>query len=188
MIQPYTYTYSFFFRFFSHLGHHRTLSFKDLCWDNVYLMWPPINVAWVWENYDCISTILGATSQVAQWLGLWALNAGGLGSFPVEGTRSHRLQWKIPLATMKRPWCWERLKAGGEGDDRGWDGWMASQAQWTWVWAGSRRQWRTGKPGVLQSMGWESVRHDWLSNSSYYLNKNRFLKTSLTVILEELMG
>ena len=46
-------------------------------------------------------------------------------------------------------WCWERLKAGGEGDNRGWDGWMVSLTQWTWVWANSRRQWRTGKPGVL---------------------------------------
>ena len=50
-------------------------------------------------------------------------------------------------------WCWERLKAGGEGDDRGWDGWIASSTQWTWVWASFRRQWRTGRPGVLQSMG-----------------------------------
>ena len=57
-----------------------------------------------------------------------------------------------------RPWCWERLRAGGEGDDRGWDGWMASPTQWTWVWASSGRWWKTGKPGVLQSMG--SQRHD----------------------------
>ena len=54
---------------------------------------------------------------------------------------------------LKRPWCWERLKAGGEGDDRGWDGWMASQTQWTWVWASSERWWWTGEPGMLQSMG-----------------------------------
>ena len=54
--------------------------------------------------------------------------------------------------SWKRPWCWERLKAGGEGDDIGWDGWMASPTQWIWVWASSGRWWRTGKPGVLQSM------------------------------------
>ena len=47
----------------------------------------------------------------------------------------------------------ERLSAGGEGDDRGWDGWMASPTQWTWVWASSRSRWWTGKPGVVQSMG-----------------------------------
>ena len=60
----------------------------------------------------------------------------------------------------KRPWCWERLKAGGEGGDREWDGWMASPSQRTWVWANSRRWWRTGKPGVLQSMGLQRVRHN----------------------------
>ena len=51
-----------------------------------------------------------------------------------------------------KDWCWERLKAGGEGEDRGRDGWMASPTQWTWVWAGSKSWWRTGKPGVLQSI------------------------------------
>ena len=54
------------------------------------------------------------------------------------------------LTHWKRPWCWERLKAGGEGDKRGQDGWMASWTQWTWVWASSGRWWRTGNPGVLQ--------------------------------------
>ena len=56
----------------------------------------------------------------------------------------------------KRPWCWERLKAGGERDDRGWDGWMASPSQWTCVWASSGRWGKTGKPGVLLSMGSQS--------------------------------
>ena len=51
--------------------------------------------------------------------------------------------------SLERPWCWERLRAGGEGDDRGWDGWMASQTQRTWIWANSKRQWRTGNPGML---------------------------------------
>ena len=54
-------------------------------------------------------------------------------------------------------WCWGRLKAGGEGDDRGWDGWMASATQWTWVWASSGRWWRTGRPGVLQPWGCEQL-------------------------------
>ena len=52
----------------------------------------------------------------------------------------------------------EWLKAGGDGDDRGWDGWMASITQWIWVWGNSKRQWRTGKPGMLQSMGSQRVR------------------------------
>ena len=54
---------------------------------------------------------------------------------------------KEPIS-WKRPWCWERLKTGGEGDDRGWDGWMVSLTQWTWVWASSGTWWWTGRPGV----------------------------------------
>ena len=59
-----------------------------------------------------------------------------------------------------KDWCWERLKAGGEGDDRGQDVWMASLTQWTWVWVNSGSWWWTGRPGVLQSMGSERVRHN----------------------------
>ena len=65
---------------------------------------------------------------------------------------------------LKRPWCWERLKAGAEGDDRRWDGWMASLTQRTWVWAGSGNLWWTGKPGVLQSMELWRVRHNLATN------------------------
>ena len=60
--------------------------------------------------------------------------------------------WCEELTHLKRPWYWERLKAGGEGDDRGWNGWMASRTQWTWVRVGSRSWWWTGKPGMLQSL------------------------------------
>ena len=69
--------------------------------------------------------------------------------------------WWEELTHLKRPWCWERLRAGGEGDDRGWDGWMASLTQWTWVWVDSGSWWWTGRPGVLRFMGWQRVRHDW---------------------------
>ena len=69
--------------------------------------------------------------------------------------------WCKELTRWKRPWCWEKMKAGGEGDDRGWDGWMASLTQWMWVWASSSSWWWTGKPGVLQSVGSQRVRHDW---------------------------
>ena len=71
--------------------------------------------------------------------------------------------WCKELTHWKRPWCWERLKAGGEGDDRGWDGWMASPTQWTWVWVNSRSWWWTGKSGVLQSMWLQRVGHDWVT-------------------------
>ena len=63
--------------------------------------------------------------------------------------------------SLEKIWCWERLKAGGEEDNKWCDGWMASLTQWTWVWASSRRWRRTGKPGVLHSMGSQRVRHDW---------------------------
>ena len=67
--------------------------------------------------------------------------------------------WPPDAKSWKRPWCWERLKAGGEGCGRGWDGWMASLTQWTWVWADSRGEW-TGNPVVLPSIGLQMVRHD----------------------------
>ena len=66
----------------------------------------------------------------------------------------------------KRPWCWERLKAG-EGNNRGWDSWMASLTQWTWVWVNSGSWWWTGRPGVLPSMGLQKVRHDWVTELNW---------------------
>ena len=64
----------------------------------------------------------------------------------------------------KRLWCWESLKARGEGNNREWNGWMASPTRWIWVWAGSGSWWWTGKPVVLQSMGSQRVGHDWARN------------------------
>ena len=70
--------------------------------------------------------------------------------------------WCRELTRLKRPWCWERLRAGGEGDDRGWDDWMASP---TWVY--SRSWWWTGRPGVLQFMGLQRIRHDWVTELNW---------------------
>ena len=67
------------------------------------------------------------------------------------------------LTHWKRPWCWEGLRAGEEGDTRGWDGWMASPIRWTWVWVNSGSWWWTGRPGVLQFMGLQRVGHDWVT-------------------------
>ena len=72
--------------------------------------------------------------------------------------------WFEELSHLKRLWCWERLRAGGEGNDRGWDGWMASPTQWTWVWVDSESWWWTGRPGVLWFMGSQRVVHDWVTN------------------------
>ena len=63
--------------------------------------------------------------------------------------------------------CWERLKARGEGDSRGWDGWMASRTQWTWVWVSSGSWWWTGRPSVLQSIGSQRVRHEWATELNW---------------------
>ena len=70
--------------------------------------------------------------------------------------------WYKELTHWRRPWYWERLKAGGEGDDRGWDGWMASLTRWTWVWASSGSSWWTRKPDVLHEVHGVTVRHDWV--------------------------
>ena len=71
------------------------------------------------------------------------------------------------LTHWKRPWCWEGLGAGGEGDDRGWDGWMASLTGWTWVWVNSGSWWWTGRPGVLRFMGLQRVGHDWATELNW---------------------
>ena len=68
--------------------------------------------------------------------------------------------WCKELTHLKRPWCWERVRAGGEGDDRGWDGWIPLPTQWTWVWVNSESWWWTGRPGILQFMGSQRVGHD----------------------------
>ena len=69
--------------------------------------------------------------------------------------------WFKELTHWKSPWCWEKLKVGGEVDDTAWDGWMASLTLWTWVWASSGSWWWTGRPGMLQSMGSQTVRYNW---------------------------
>ena len=71
------------------------------------------------------------------------------------------------LTHWKRVWCWEGLGAGGEGDDRGWDGWTASLTPWTWVWVNSRSWWWTGRPGVLRFMGSQRIGHDWATELNW---------------------
>ena len=67
------------------------------------------------------------------------------------------------LTHWKSSRCWEGLRAEREESNRGLNGWMASLMQWTWTWANSGRWWGTGRPGMLQSMGLQRVRHDWMS-------------------------
>ena len=87
------------------------------------------------------------------------------------------------LTHWKRPWCWERLKAGGEGNVSGWDGWMASPTRWTWVWVNSGSWWWTGRRGLLQSTGCQSVGHNCVtelsSTEEYIFNKNKLLRSTV---------
>ena len=78
-----------------------------------------------------------------------------------------KLQFFGHLTHLKRPWCWERLRAGGEEDDGGWGGWMASPTQWTQVCVSSGSWWWTGRPGVLQSMGSQRVGHNWATELNW---------------------
>ena len=71
--------------------------------------------------------------------------------------------WWEELTHWKRPWCWERSKVGQEGDDRRWDGWMASPTQWTWVWVNSGSWWWKGRPSMLQSVVSQRVGHNWVN-------------------------
>ena len=91
--------------------------------------------------------------------------------------RSHACTAALCLGPCSRPlptlasagdsWFWERLRAGGEGDDRGWGGWMASLTRWTWVWVNSGNWWWTGRPGVLRFMGSQRVGHDWATELNW---------------------
>ena len=75
--------------------------------------------------------------------------------------------WCEELTHLKRAWCCKRLRAGGEGDDRRWDSWMASLIQWTWVWVDSGSWWWTERPGMLQFMGSQRVGHDWATELNW---------------------
>ena len=103
---------------------------------------------------------------------------------PWTARRSNQSILRSVLGVLWKDWCWgwnsntlpphakswligkdsdasEGLGAGGEGDDRGWDGWMASLTRWMWVWVNSASWWWTGRPGVLRFMGSQRVGHDW---------------------------
>ena len=75
--------------------------------------------------------------------------------------------WCRELTYLKRPWCWERLRAGGEGDDRGLDGGMASRTQWTWIWVDSGSWWWTERPGILRFMALQRIRHNWATELNW---------------------
>ena len=120
--------------------HWRTDAFELWCWRRL------LRVPWTAARRSNQS-ILKEISLNIHWKD-WSWSSSSLTT------------WWEELIHGKWPWCWERLKAAGEGDDRWWDGWMASPIQRTWVWASSGSWWWTGKPGVLQFMGLQRVRHN----------------------------
>ena len=112
--------------------HRRIDAFELWCWRRL------LRVPWTARRSN--QSILRISVLSVHWKDwCWSWNSNTLAT------------WCKELTHLKRPWCWERLRAGGEGDDRRWDGCMASPTQWTWVWVNSRSCCWTGKPGVLQS-------------------------------------
>ena len=112
-----------------------------------------LRVPWISRRSN--QSILKESTLSVHWKDwCWSWGSGTLATWCEEPTN-----WK-------RPWCWERLRAGGEGDDRGWDDWLASLTRWMWVWASSGRQWRTRNPGVLQSMGSQRGGHSWAATAT----------------------
>ena len=130
---------------------------QDKIWKFVFQLWcwrRLLRIPWTakWYNQSILKEISPEYSMEGMILKLKLQYFG-------------HLMWK--LSPWKRPWCWERLKVGGEGDNRGWDGWMASPIWWTWVWANSRSWWWTRKPGMLQSVGLQRARHDWVTKLNW---------------------
>ena len=123
--------------------------------------------SWVLKNWCFWIVVLEKTLEtLLDWKEMQPVHLKGNQSWMFIGTTDAEAEtpilWPpdVKNRLIWRPWCWERLEAGGEGDNRGLDGWMTSLTQWTWVWANSR-WWRTRKPGVLQYIGSPGVGHDW---------------------------
>ena len=123
--------------------HRRIDAFELWCWRRL------LRVPWTARRSN--QSILKEISPGCSLEGHWSWNSNTLAI------------WCEELTHLKRPWCWERLRTGGEGDNRGWDSWMASPTRWTWVWVDSGSWWWTGRPGVLQFTGLQRVGHNWVT-------------------------
>ena len=128
--------------------HQRIDAFELWCWRRL------LRVPWTARRFN--KSIQRKSVLNIHWKDwCWSWNSNALAT------------WWEELTHLKRPWCWARLNTGGEGDDRGWDGWMASQTRWTWVWTSSSSTWWTGRPGMLQTMGFQRIRHDWATELNW---------------------
>ena len=136
------------------VGLWRKLSTKELMLLNCGVQedyWEPLGLRGERSNQSILKEISPGCSL--DWC--WGWNSNTLATSCKE------------LTHWKRPWCWEGLGAGGEGDNRGWDGWMASPTWWTWVWVNSGSWWWTGRPGMLRFMGSQRVGHDWATELNW---------------------
>ena len=122
-------------------------------WESLGLQRDPVSPSW--RRSGCSSVVHWIFLSVYWKEWCWGWNSNTLAT------------WCKELIHLKRPWCWEILRAGGEEDDRGWDGWMVSPTRWTWVWVDSGSWWWTGKPAVLQFMGSQRVGHDWVTELNW---------------------
>ena len=140
------------------LGYKESWAPKNWCfWTVVWrrLLWVPWNA----KSYNwSILKEISPEYSLEDWCWSWSSNT--------------LATWCEELTHWKRPCFWERLESEGEGDDRGWDDWMASPTQWTWVWAYSGFWWWAGKPGVLQSMVLQRVRHNWATELNLKQNRS----------------
>ena len=114
-----------------------------------------------WPKYWSFSFSISPSNEHP---GLISFRMDWLDILAIQGTLMSLPQHHSSKASILGPWFWEGLGAGGEGDDIGWDGWMASPTQWTWVWVNSGSLWWTGRPGVLQFMGSQRAGHDWVTD------------------------
>ena len=137
------------------LDYKESWALKNWCFWTVVLEKGLLRVPWTARRSN--QSILKEIRMIIHWKDwCWSWNSNTLAI------------WCEELTHLKRPWSWERLRAGGEGDNRGWDGWMASLSRWMWVWVDSWSWWWTGKPGVLQSMQQQRVGHDWTTDLNWY--------------------
>ena len=125
--------------------------------------------SWALKNWCFWTVCWKRLESLLDWKEIKPVSPKGNQSWIFIGRTAAEAETPIlcPPDVKKRLWWWGKLKVGGEGDDRGWDGWMASLTRWTWVRASSGSWWWTGKPAVLQSMGSQRVRHDWVTELNW---------------------
>ena len=126
---------------------------------------------WVLKNW-CFWTVVLEKTLESPWdcKEIQPVYSEGDQSWDFFGRNDAKAETLVLWPPHEKSWiigkvcCWEGLGAGGEGDDRGWDGWMASLNRWTWVWVNSRSWWWTGRPGMLRFMGSQRVGQDWATD------------------------